>query len=448
MLPRADEIETYCGAQVYQNWSTSPPCTSFIETGDREECEGSFLVYLGEQDTTYTKVVYLPRPEALFELDNCRADAWCKQRPIFRFYGQEPLDGYQIETVYVQIGSRQVTCGRADCFFNLPETDSRGIWVDYWAVSSYGDESPHQTIHLRNLSRKLNGKQEYFVEVLSAMQVEAPASLVWDAFPTAAHPDALLYNQVENVGQLNSANHLYYLAGRLIFTGQVDAADCVMGGLLDNGMANTCGEEKAYATTLEWQNQYNLQIYQAARHWDVPARVLKGILAQESQFWPDPQIEDEYGLGSLSENGVDMLLTIDESGFLAYCLSNFDAETCALGYTNLSDVQRAYLRGMALRAVNTDGEIDLLARTLRASSIQVGELVRDLTQGPAGEASAYEDLWEFSIANYHAGPGCVERGLKTLADEQKGLTFEDYCAVANDCPMACTYVERVKALAR
>ena len=300
---------------------------------------------------------------------------------------------------------------------------------------------------MRNLYRGAN-EGEYRIDVLSPDMTSDFASLNWDTFPTLAHPDKRNFKSLNSGMDLISDHHLYYLAGRLIFTGEVSAADCVQGGLLDNQMANTCGEEKAFEETSEWQNRYNQPLFQASKIHGIPAQIVKAVILQESQFWPDPEIEFEYGLGSISENGVDVLLSWDTTSFLAECVPYFDEGTCTAGYNSLSTEQRADLRGLVLRDIGTEDEIDLLARVIKANTVQVGQLMRNVYGVSPALITSYEDLWDFSIANYHVGNQCIAEGLNILYANEIPVTFENYCDTITTCPTTCLFVQRVKDFLR
>ncbi|MEJ2759456.1 MAG: hypothetical protein P8046_13330, partial [Anaerolineales bacterium] len=299
------------------------------------------------------------------------------------------------------------------------------------------------TVHMRNFYRNVNGG-EYLVGIIDLEQMENFSAVIWDVFPTLAHPYEKLYSPRTSFSQIKTDHKLYFLAGKLIYTGEVSASNCVNGGLLNNGNANTCGEIVAHDAAVEWQNQFDLKIIQAAANYGIPPMVVKGIIAQESQFWPEADIEYEYGLGYLSEKGVDVLLTWDASSFLSVCLPSFGSEDCAAGYDSLSDDQQAYLQGIVLRAVGTDNEIDLITRLVKANSIQMGQLIENITGQAPGYVSTYEDMWDFTIANYHVGAGCMAEGIEAIADVGETITFEDFCQSNTDCPTACLFVERVK----
>lgn len=212
-----------------------------------------------------------------------------------------------------------------------------------------------------------------------------------------------------------------------------------------NGNAGACGEKVTYPMVVSWQNQFDSQILNASQAYGLPPRILKGIFLQESQFWPTPDIYNEYGLGSLTDQGVDALLVTDVASFLKVCVPALGEAECAAGYDSLTDSQRAMLRGIVLRAVGTEEEINLVAQVLLAQVVQVGKIAGDVVKTRPGQVIAYEDLWDLTIASYHAGPGCIQQGLETLKDSEQAITFDQFCqVVSSGCQTACTFTEKVK----
>ena len=51
--------------------------------------------------------------------------------------------------------------------------------------------------------------------------------------------------------------------------------------------------------------------------------------------------------------------------------------------------------------------VSLFANTLKANCAQVSRTIYTATNQMAGRVASYEDLWRLTVANYHAGPGCV-----------------------------------------
>jgi hypothetical protein len=257
-----------------------------------------------------------------------------------------------------------------------------------------------------------------------------------------------LLGQPHSPKELNTNNRFLYLAGKLILTGRVDGSSCSGFGLIDNNTANPCGERLAQSKVVEWQNQYDDQIFTASLEYAVPAKLLKGIIAQETQFWPHPASSKEFGLGRITENGADMLLNWNTPIFLEKCLALMSPETCAAGYSNLDLDQQSLLRGLVISDIGTDKEIDLLAATFKASATQVNQMVKNITESPANEVSTYEEMWKISVANYHAGSGCVGTAMETTWSNGENMIWESINPnLLGDCMGAVEYVESVYELA-
>lgn len=447
-FPDKDDIRLGCGDQVASEWEATPPCEAAADPKKLSSCDGLYLVDLGKKEQFYNAVVELPVAEAHFDLINCASGKWCSEPPLINFFGVEPLEGENIQAIKVRSGKKLATCNNAStCSVRVPTTTQRGIWIEYWAESSFGDKSEHQFLYLRNVYRASDASQ-YFFEVLSPRYTSDAAELQWSSFPALDHPNAEFYSSVDAENSLLTGHHLYYLSGKLINGGKVDTSECSTAVLLSNGTAGACGVEAAHATVVEWQNRYNQNILRASQAYGLPANILKGILAQESQFWPDPQVPYEYGLGSLTENGIDALLVTDLDSFLQVCLPILGKKDCVSGYAALTAEKQAKLRGAVLRAVGTDRELDLIARVLMSQVVQVGQVVQNATNGLPGQAASYEDLWDLTIASYHAGIGCVSEGVQNLRSTKQPITFEHFCGVASKgCQSACAYTDKVKGYA-
>ncbi len=76
--------------------------------------------------------------------------------------------------------------------------------------------------------------------------------------------------------------------------------------------ADGCGMAAARQTVITWQNQFNDDIYKAAAAYHVPARMIKRIIAVESQYWPVwTNARGETGMLQISRAGADVLLRYD-----------------------------------------------------------------------------------------------------------------------------------------
>jgi hypothetical protein len=123
-----------------------------------------------------------------------------------------------------------------------------------------------------------------------------------------------LYLQPSTVDALETSKPLTWLAGRLIWHGLV-RPECPGGtsGLDPVTLAaNPCGMDAAMAMVIEWQNQWDAEIYRAAVVYAVPARLLKAMIGVESQFWPlYVGAAGEMGILQVTEHGADVLLRYD-----------------------------------------------------------------------------------------------------------------------------------------
>lgn len=254
---------------------------------------------------------------------------------------------------------------------------------------------------------------------------------------------------------------LQLLAGKLIQSGMVAANDCSGSGILLTGAATTCGQERADEVVHEWQNQFDVEILQAAEQTQIPPRLLKNLFIQESQMWPGIQrtsSSDEYGMGHMTEAGADTLLTWNRPYFESLCSQMLGAETCTGGYLFLNAGQRAILRGIVLKQVGAEcatcpwnvdlrlaqKSVPIFAHTLVAYAEQTGQLVYNVTERKPSDLVYSEDMWRFTLANYNAGSACLGAALQATREERNPL---DWVHVATNFPEGCqqavTYVNKI-----
>jgi hypothetical protein len=235
----------------------------------------------------------------------------------------------------------------------------------------------------------------------------------------------------------------------LIWDGQADASHCPENGLLPNRAANPCGETAAVGPVLSMQNQYDPAIFVAGLDYNIPPKLLKGVLGQESQFWPQSDVADEFGLARITEDGLDMLLTWNLPFFLSACQETLSDAVCASGYDSLSDADRSMLRGAAFAQIGTPQEVGLIAQTLKASCAEITQLGENILGKPPGAYFTYKDLWALSLASYHSGSGCMAAAMEAAYDARADLSWPVVAAyLEGGCKSAIIYVDRVFYLAR
>lgn len=102
----------------------------------------------------------------------------------------------------------------------------------------------------------------------------------------------------------------YLLAGKLIWYGYAKS-NCA-GGLAGVNpvtfAALPCGMDGARAKMIDWQNSMDAEIISAASMWNVPAALLKQMIADETQFWTWTGVNDEHGLIQITEDGAGVVL--------------------------------------------------------------------------------------------------------------------------------------------
>ena len=360
------------------------------------------------------RTVEVPLPEMVLNLN---APSGPVENLFVTITAYEPLVGEQITGVYGILNGWEFTCAPPRC--DVPISGDSAL--EFWATSSFGDESDHVYATLRQIPSE-QGKRLEITSITPVVSFVDSCSSIWGTplydvpswarFPTS--PD-----------DLATMKPYQYLAGRLIFSGVVDASDCPGGGLTTDGAPNACGLEKAGPAVIEWQNQFDVTIWDAGRDLGVPPVVLKTLIGQETQFWPGNgrnTLLFEYGLGQLSQSGADVALRWDNDLYQTICSGVI--LDCSVMYGRLSPWLQATMRGAMMRAVNTEcatcpngvdivkthETIPILGRTLRANCRQAKYMI-DRRQMKAG----YEDLWKLTFVSYHSGYQCLANALNYAA---------------------------------
>jgi hypothetical protein len=465
-LPTAADVRTHCGQELYNQWIATPGCA--IGAGDSTvACQGLYMHLVTFQQKERQVLVELPPPAVYVNLEGCTPippENRCASIPNLLLIGDEPLPNERITAIRGFLNGAPFVCEGESCSIPLVPTPLEGVTVEFWAESSFGDESKRYTALVRVIDTGVTnvpGSAGWYVDVVSSQWSGAELAScvrIWKALPPVGTPPTWL--STPSSGELMASERPYfYLAGRLISQGVVIASECPNGGLLPNGYANTCGLELARPVVEEWQNQFDERIVQVAQETGIPAQLMKNLFAQESQFWPGVfRVPHEYGLGQITSNGADTILLWNRSFFEQFCPLIFAEDACARGYLRLPDQEKAILRGaLALQAKadcpecpaginlnNTVYSIQLFAHTLQANCEQVRQIVQNATQRSAGSVASYEDLWRLTIANYHAGPGCVSYAVHTAWGVSGRLTWEGISTrFTEPCQGVVPYVDKI-----
>ena len=444
-LPTTEEVAEKCGSQLAAIWAETPTCNSSKAV---DQCEGVYLHLVSIQPAQKEVYVELPLPIVWVTLEGCTPippENRCQIIPYLKLVGEEPLPDEEIISIQGLYAGESFICQGSECLLHLRPTPLQGITIEFWANSSYGDSSEHYFAQVRVLDTGVSaipGNSGWYIDIISSQWQGQPISScarIWEAFP----PIGLTPNWLSTpeYPQLIASDEPYfYLAGRMIAQGMVNASDCPTGGLLPNGYADSCGIEKSRSLLVDWQNQFDKRIIQVSNETGVPGQLMKNLFAQESQFWPGIfRVPYELGLGQITDKGTDAIFLWNPEFYDKFCPMVLSEETCQNGYLHLTTTEKALLRGAlasqaSVECENCPGGIDLskanfsvslFAQTLIANCSQVDQTIYTATRLKSGRVASYEDLWKFSLANYHAGPGCVAYAIHTSWLGIAPLTWEN-----------------------
>ena len=438
--PEDEDILGFCDLEIYQLWVDQMECEAALS----DSCSQMAINYVSEVEESLETAITLPGPVSYVGLSNCSAWGSCNKRPQLIFGGLEPLATQDIESIYIVFeNGTYVNCTENPCTVQMPTTSSDGLKVTYSAISSYGDNTYSDSFEMRNINL---GDDGFIFQLMgSQWNSQLPVTAVqWEFFPSVEISQIPWLSEISSADALATQNDYGFLAGNLIQSGSVDASGCPYGGVMTNGAATTCGLEVAHDLMIEYQNRFDNKILDAAEKSRIPPKILKGLIAQESQFWNGWVIKGEFGLGMMTDNGADMLMTWNVPYFVEACLGVFDYDTCSWGYSSLSDYQKDYLKGLSLLKVGTDEEFEVIGQTLAASVGQTGQLVKNITGQNPGALMNYEELWKVTLAIYHGGAGCVGSALELAYEDQAPLTWHSIRTyLQGDCDVVAEYPDWV-----
>lgn len=271
-------------------------------------------------------LVLLPRESLVCSL-------WVAQPPtpeqISAACGPVDLDKLTVKIINIQNGA--LWCEKNGSAVYAPDIacDLKGISLDNFRLEVYRADpetalcsvttpnNPPQLADIRAacppeaIEAYLAGRAVIrYIDQVEPAPTPAPA-------PVALPVGPGLYDQPAAAADLATQTAYSWLAGRLIWYGYV-TPDCDGYSGLDplSLHANGCGMQAAAPLVLEWQNRFDAEIYAAALAANVPARLLKRIIAAESQFWPWPAGQaGEIGLAQITPAAADQYLRLYSPGY-------------------------------------------------------------------------------------------------------------------------------------
>ena len=266
----------------------------------------------------------------------------------------------------------------------------------------------------------------------------------------------------DHADELVTAFGFTHLGGALIQSGLAEAGSCTDGGMLANDKASPCGMAQANAEVVAWQNIFNQAIYQAALDTHVPAYLLKGLFAQESQFWPASKLDFEYGLGHLTRSGVETALVWSPELYGDICRGTLGKDCHQSGsyfdYLTEEFFDRDTLLAATIAQINPDcpqctGGIDpikaqasvrIFGWSLLAHCRQATQVMYNATGHIPLAVTDYPTLWKLGLYSYNAGSGCLYETLIAAWSPGEILSWEQFASSTTEsCRYGIGYVERV-----
>ncbi len=379
-------------------------------------------VLLSTQDVTSIEKIKIP--DMLVDIS---APLETAEKPFITIRAYEPYADYQILNIEGTLGGIDFICHGAVC--KVPVQHDTNI--TFWANSTFGDQSPHSSATIRVVQDTV-GFRTSITERSNFVQYQDAAHSIWSGVSIGGSPTWAQFPL--SPFDLNTNKKLHYLAGKLISQGYADASSCPGGGFLANGAPNACGLEESQDEVFSWQNRFDMVIWEAAKEYGIPAKLIKSVVELESQYWPQNAryYYDEYGLGQVNELGIDVLLRWDNEIYSDVCSSLLSE--CPVNYSSLSDYPRILMRGKILQEIDAvcpsceygvdinkaEESIELLARLIRANVVQTGYILKT-----KGANASYEDMWKFTMVSYHSGFLYLDNAINETISHYEVITWEN-----------------------
>jgi len=425
--PSRDEILAACANWFVAPAEPSPPGSNTPYPTQQVYSPNQFLqsIRLNLKTTNqFVKTVVIPMQDMTVDISVPEGSF---AEPFVILSAYEPEPAYQITAIRGILNGSNFICDRSACRIPI-KNDST---IEFWAKSSYGDESTHVRATMRRLQ-----KQDGFtitIDAISPIRLYADScSAIWGVNVTIPTPDWAIFPSSPDY--LHTDKKYYYLVGKLIRNNFVDTSGCPGGGLLSDGSPNACGMDRAQAEMIRWQNQYDTMIWSTGRSIGVPPALIKTLVEIESQFWPANirYYVFEYGLAQLNQYGADVALRWDNDLYKQICDGLF--YNCSIAYASQPPSIQAILRGGLVRSINADcptcqngidfskavETVPTIARILRANCEQTNYILDQYNARPN-----YEDRWKFTLVSYHSGYYCLSDALRTANSNGLALTWEN-----------------------
>lgn len=461
-IPNFEEVYSVCGKSVYEAWITNPFCSSSSNDG-QTNCNGIYFVFRGKKTKKELKYVEISPPTVFFDIQKCKfqfPSYKCAKNASFVFLGIEPLRNQMITETHIVLNGVEKICTGEKCELAIGLFRQNENKIEYWSKSSLGDDSIVYTASVF-MSQVVEDTDFISISIFSDQDIlRAGCSNIWNVEPKIHEGSTWLSTPQEKL-EMETFIPYQYLAGQLISNGLSNPENCSNKGLSFSGYANQCGLEKSISDVLEWQNQFDGQIFSVAQESGFPAELIKRMIAKESQFWPGyyAPSPNEYGFIRMTQDGADTVLRWNQELFIDQCNGILLDKSCARGYSNLGNfeqtiVRNAFVQNISGYCLNCSHNVDLLKASesislfpaiLESNCSQVDQIIENVTEIEPGDLVDYDDLWRFTLVNYNAGPGCLYEAINIAWNSYGNeIDWENVStSLVGDCSSAIDYVESI-----
>jgi hypothetical protein len=399
----------------------------------------TYWVFVNSEEVT--QVTKLTIPDIIV---NINAPSIPVNAPYVVIKAIEPYSEYSITRIAGTVNNEPFECFSDQCIVPLLQ-DSQ---IRFWAESSFGDK----TREITAIVRIFISDDFYNVRITSIDQLLGftdSCREIWRDTAYGESPSWVVFP--ESPDTLKTFDTLHYLAGKLILHQFVDTSSCPNGGLFANGAPNACGLEVVEDAMYAWQNRFDPIIWSSGREAGISPILIKSIIKQESQFWPENAryIYEEYGFTQINELGADVALRWNEDLKNQICSGLL--YNCDQSFVNMNAFEQAMLRGGLIRSIDAycpacenmvnlaiaEQSIAITGQVIKGNCSQANYIVSNLELKPT-----ITDMWKFTILSYHGGYYCLENSLEEV--KKKGLE-PTWVNVSDNlvCPDAREYVEDV-----
>lgn len=311
----------------------------------------------------------------------------------------------------------------------MPEKKSISLLTVFIAIIMLG-------VYLSAFTDKVQAEEAW-----GSINYEAYQALVPTCLDRSSIPDEEYHwlHIPADPGELATREYYGFLAGQLISSGVIDAADCPLGGTWPSGYANACGLDRAKETVFLLQNMYDDEILQAARDVGTPPVMLKQLLRYESQFWPKQYGFYHHGLSHVTLIGASAALQWNPALYNEVCQEYYKGP-CPGVYlssvqyfdNNLSNQLVSMLDSSCedceygIDVQKAEESINLISQVLMGYCRQASQIVYNVSGKHSSYVVDYATIWKLTLINYNAGPGCVYAALDNAYDgEDDFLTWSE-----------------------